>query len=100
MENESKEKNGPVKKIKIGRVEVSVWRNVNDVKVNGKTEERVFFNTSVVKNYFDANAGKKGEWKTSNSFSVTELPKVILALMKAQEYILMEAGHESDTEKD
>ncbi|MCX6801008.1 MAG: hypothetical protein NTZ73_02375 [Candidatus Diapherotrites archaeon] len=64
----------PVKKLKIGTIDVAVWEN--ESKKGDK-----FFTTTIERSY------KKGEeWKKTNSFRMNDLPKAILALQKAFEF--------------
>ncbi|MDD3159649.1 MAG: hypothetical protein PHQ98_01640 [Candidatus ainarchaeum sp.] len=67
----------PVKKIKIGLIEVAVWENTAQ-------DGNKFFSTTLDKNY------KDGEnWKKTNSLNEKDLPKAILALQKAYEFIAL-----------
>jgi len=67
--------NAPKAKFNVGAVSVAVWEN------EGK--EGTSFNTiSIDKRYKDGE-----EWKSTNSMKVNELPKAILALQKAYEYV-------------
>ncbi|MFH0714197.1 MAG: hypothetical protein V1847_00370 [Candidatus Diapherotrites archaeon] len=67
----------PVKKFKVGRVNVSVWENGNG--------EKKFKSVKCEKRFQD----KKGEWQSSSSFSQTEIPNAILGLQKAFEYLAL-----------
>jgi uncharacterized protein (DUF736 family) len=65
----------PVKKIKIGGIEVAVWENTSK-------EGNKFFTTTMERSY------KVGEeWKKTNSLRDNDLPKAILALNKAYEFV-------------
>lgn len=66
----------PVKKFNVGAVQAAVWDN--DSK-GGKQ----FFSVSFDKRYKD----KEGNWKSANSLMANDLPKAILALQKAFEYV-------------
>ena len=66
----------PVKKFNVGAVQAAVWNN--DSK-----EGKQFFSISFDKRYKD----KEGNWKSSNSLKTVDLPKAILALQKAFEYV-------------
>ncbi len=65
----------PIKKIKIGGVEVAVWENKSQ-------EGNKFYNTTMERNYKDGE-----EWKKTNSLRDNDLPKAILALQKAYEFV-------------
>ncbi len=68
----------PVKKFSAGAVQVAVWEN------EGK-EGNNFYSVSLSKRYKDKNE----EWKNSNSLKQTDLPKAVLALNKAYEYLTL-----------
>ncbi len=65
----------PVKKIKIGGIEVAVWKNTSK-------EGNDFFTTTMERNYKDGE-----DWKKTNSLRDNDLPKAMLALQKAFEYV-------------
>ena len=70
----------PEKKFKVGACTASVF--VNEVATeNGKTAMR---SVSLQKTYKD----KEGNFQHSSSFRANELPKAILALTKAYEYLV------------
>jgi hypothetical protein len=54
--------NRPVAKFKHGGIELSVWPN--------QTENGTMYNTTISNSYKD---DKSGEWKTTSSFSPTDL---------------------------
>ncbi len=68
----------PVKKFGVGGVQVAIWEN------QGK-EGNSFYTVSFDKRYKD----KNDEWKSSNSLTKNDLPKAILALQKAYEFIAL-----------
>ena len=68
----------PIKKIQSGTIQAAVWRN------NSK-EGNEFFSVSLDKRYKDA----KGEWQSSSSFKPNDLPKAVLVLQKAYEFIAL-----------
>jgi hypothetical protein len=65
----------PVKKIKIGGIEVAVWKN-------SSKEGREFFTTTMERNY-----KIEEDWKKTNTLRDNDLPKAILALQKAFEFV-------------
>ena len=65
----------PEKKIKAGAVIATIWNN------KGKNGDYVSVKLS--RTYMD----KENQWKESNSFRETDLPKAGLVLEKAYEYI-------------
>ena len=64
----------PVKKVKIGGIEVAVWENTS-------SDGNKFFTTTMERNYKDGE-----DWKKTNSLRVNDLPKAILDLQKAYEF--------------
>ena len=73
--SEEKSNSGPVKKVKVGAVEVAVWEN-------SSKEGKKFFTTTMERNY------KTGEeWKKTNSLRMDDLPKAILALQEAYHFV-------------
>jgi hypothetical protein len=65
----------PVKKIKIKGIEAAVWENESK-------EGNKFYNVTMERNY---KAGE--EWKKTNSLRENDIPKAILALQKAYEFM-------------
>jgi hypothetical protein len=82
----------PEKVFKIGAVRASVFRNIIM-----KAGQSIQLPKVVVEvRYKD----KNGQWQGTNSLSVNELPKAILALQKAFEYLMehkADAPHSEDT---
>ena len=68
----------PVKKFSLGGVQVAVWENQSK-------EGRQFNTVSIERRYKD----KNDEWQSTNSLKTSDLPKAILALQKAYEYIAL-----------
>ncbi len=69
----------PEQKYSAGGITATVWANTKD----GKT----FHNVSFDKRYKD----KEGNWKSTNSLNVTDLPKAIMVLGKAFEYAALKS---------
>ena len=69
----------PVKKIRVGCASATVWENKK--VIDGK--EVVFNSVSIDKNYKDA----EDKWQKTNSLTGNDIPKMILALQKAFEYV-------------
>lgn len=74
--------NLPERKIRAGAVSATVWLNKSQ-KENG--EESEYRTVSLERNYKD----KGGEWKSSNSMRVGDVPKAIAALQKAYEHLVL-----------
>jgi hypothetical protein len=80
--------NHPEKKFRAGAICATVWKN-QSIK-DGKVVE--YRTISFDRNYQDT----KGEWNTTNSLRVNDLPRASLVLQKAYEYIaLKEQAEES-----
>ena len=68
----------PVKKFSVGGIQVAVWEN------QGK-EGNTFYSVSFDRRYKD----KDDEWKSTTSLKKNDLPKAVLALQKAYEFIAL-----------
>lgn len=81
--------NQPIKKIKHGAVSLAVFEN-NFVR-NGQNMKMQ--SASLTRNYKD----KLGNWQKATSFGVNDIPKAILCLQKAYEFLTTagEAGNAS-----
>lgn len=74
--------NQPELKIKAGSITATVWKN--EASRNGETH---YFNTiTLTRSYKD----KEGNWKNTNSFRTSDLPKAILVLQKVYEKLTLE----------
>ena len=74
--------NIPEKKFSTGSLSATVWQN------QGKSKEGddVSFRTvSFQRRYKD----KNGEWQSTNTLRINDLPKASLVLQKAYEYLVM-----------
>ena len=81
----------PEATFKAGAIQASVFMNVR--KVKGK--ELKIPSVSFQKRY------KEGEeWKSTSSLNTNELPKAILALGRAYQYLLTRGGESMDEEED
>ena len=78
--------NQPEKKFRIGSISATVWKNQSEK--DGKTLE--YRTVSFNRNYQD----NKGEWNTTNSLRVNDLPKAALVLQKAYEYVSFKSSEE------
>ena len=74
--------NKPVKKVRAGAVSVSIFENTG----KGRNGESTTFSSVVLqKRYKD----KSGDWQTSGSLNVNDLPKAALLLNRAYEYLVI-----------
>jgi hypothetical protein len=68
----------PVKKFSVGGIQVAIWENDGN-------EGRKFYSVSFDRRYKD----KEGNWQSTTSLGANDLPKAILALQKAYEYVAL-----------
>ena len=69
------------KKFSTGGISATVWRN--ESKIEDKEGE--YWTISVDRRYKD----KEGNWKSTNSLRVNDLPKMALVASKAYEYLVL-----------
>lgn len=72
----------PVKKFSTGVISATIWRNERTTK-----DGKVFETHSV--NLQRRYANKNGEWMTSNSLRIADLPKAALVLEEAFKYLVL-----------
>jgi hypothetical protein len=75
-EIEIPKKRQPEKTFKAGSVTVAIWRNGSG--------DQLTYSVTLEKRFL-----KSGEWKTIKSLNVNDLPKAVLALQKAYEYLVL-----------
>lgn len=80
MEHINLEKNAPEKKFRASPVAATVWANEAKTK---EGEATMFRTISLERSYRD----KDGVWQNTSSMRVNDLPKAILVLQKAYEYV-------------
>ena len=68
----------PIKKFSVGGIQLAIWENEGQ-------ENRKFYSVSFDRRYKD----KEGNWKSTTSLGANDLPKAILALQKAYEFIAL-----------
>ncbi|MBI2134965.1 hypothetical protein HYU09_03165 [Candidatus Woesearchaeota archaeon] len=74
--------NLPEKKFSTGALTATVWENQG----KGQSGEDVSYRTvSFQRRYKD----KKGDWQSTNTLRLNDLPKASLVLQKAYEYLVM-----------
>lgn len=89
MENTNSGKNVPEKKFSTGAISATIWKNNGTSK---KTGESVEFRTiQIDRRYRD----KEGNWQSTNSLRLNDLPKAALVLQKAYEYLVLRGGEAS-----
>ena len=72
----------PEKSFRIGAVRASVWKNIRESK-DGKTYEAR--SVTIDRTYKD----REGNYKSNNRFTAPEIPKAILLLQRAYEYLVL-----------
>ena len=87
------EKNQPEKKFRAGAVSATIWANEGTNKDGEKVEYRTI---SIDRNYKD----KEDKWQSTNSLRLNDLPRAVLVLNKAYEYLMLrDKGAESVEEE-
>ena len=79
----------PEKVIKVGAVQASIFQN--QVEKNGKT-----YNSPKV--LVQVRFKKDNQWSGTSSLGLADIPKAILALQKAFEFLAIKADPEKDPE--
>lgn len=80
MENINVNKNTPERKFRASPITATIWTN----EAKGKDGATNLFRTiTLERTYKD----KQDAWKTTNSLRVNDLPKAVLVLNKAFEYV-------------
>ena len=85
------EGNKPEKKFSTGAISATIWKNTG-VGKDGKTFES--HSVSLQRRYKD----KTGEWKSTDSLRVNDLPKAALVIEEAFRYLVLN-GHTDDQPK-
>ena len=80
--------NSPEKKFRAGAIAATIWKN--DVEKEGKTFE--FKTVSLERNYKD----KNDEWQTTSTLRINDIPKAVLVLNKAYEYLTLKEQNMHD----
>ena len=91
MEPSTNQKNTPEKQFSTGAISATVWKN------NGKNKQGdlVEFRTiSLQRRYKD----KEDNWQSTNSLRINDLPRAVLVLNKAYEYIVLREQNSSSEE--
>ncbi len=83
MTNTETTGNQPEKKFSTGVISATVWKNNGTSKKDGSQVE--FKTITLQRRYKD----KEGNWKSTNSLRLNDLPKASLVLNKAYEYLTL-----------
>lgn len=81
------DKTQPVKKFQAGGISSAVWKNGLR---NADGTSRTVNSVTLDRRY----KGSDGQWQSSNSFHVNDLPKAQLVLAQAYEYLVTNSGAE------
>lgn len=76
----------PEQKFRVGCVSATIWNN--EAKKDGKIKE--FKTVSFERNYKD----KDGDWQATSSLNINDLPKAMVVLGKAYEYLTLRDAKE------
>ena len=82
IEKQVEKQNLPEKKFSTGSIQVTVWKNQVKAKDGKDHEYRTF---SFLRRYRD----QAGEWKSSCTLRINDLPKAVVALSKAYEFAVL-----------
>lgn len=74
--------NTPEKRFTTGVISATVWKNQGTNKEGKPTE---YHTISIQRRYKD----REGNWKSTNSLRINDLPKASLVLDKAYEYLVL-----------
>jgi len=80
--------NVPEKKFSTGVISATIWKNAGTSKKGDPVEFRTI---SLQRRYTD----EKGEWKSTSSLRINDLPKASLVLNKAYEYLVLKEQADS-----
>ncbi len=92
MNTENTGKQLPEKKFSTGAISATIWKNDGTSKRTGGPVE--FRTVTLQRRYTD----KEGNWQTSNSLRLNDLPKASLVLQKAYEYLVLK-GQDSPSKE-
>ena len=94
MNTESNGKTLPEKKFSTGAICATIWKNNG---TNRKTGEPVEYRTiQLDRRYKD----KEGNWQSTDSLRLNDLPKASLVLQKAYEYLVLKGQGSSSSSVD
>ena len=81
--------NLPLKKFRAGAISATIWENQG---TNQQGQAVTFKSVNFERSYKDA----KGEWQTTSALRTNDLPKAVLVLQKAYEYLAINAGEHEE----
>lgn len=84
-----KEKQKPEKKFRVGAVAAAIWKRSHESKDGKKFET---FQVSLDRIWLD----QDGSYRSSGNFGINDIPKAILAMQQAYEFIATKASTDGD----
>ena len=88
-EMSAKAGNQPEKKFRAGAVSATVWQNTGQNKKTG--EETTYRTISLQRGYKD----KNDQWQNTASMRINDLPRAVLVLRQAYEYVVTSRQQDS-----
>ncbi|MFP4567894.1 MAG: hypothetical protein ACLFN8_03035 [Candidatus Woesearchaeota archaeon] len=82
----------PEKKFRAGTISATIWLNHGK---DSEGKETKYKTVSFERSYMD----KEGNWQTTNSLRIGDLPKATLVLNKAYEYLALQDGEHHDEDE-
>jgi len=83
----------PIKKFQAGGISAAVWKNL--VKL-GNGSEGSMLSVTLDRRYKDS----QGEWQSSSSYRLNDLPKTVLVLTQAYSYLATAGDKDVDADDD
>ena len=81
-------KNQPEKKFRAGAVCATIWKNQTE-----KADKEIEYRTISLERSYQK---KTGEWGSTSSFRVNDIPKATLVLQKAYEYVTLKQSYSNE----
>lgn len=85
------DKNLPEKKFRSGPISVTIWKNRKKI---GDDKVSYFYTITLERSY-----KKDNEWKSTNIYRTNDIPKVIVLLNKAYEYLVVQKSDKEIAEE-
>ena len=82
-------KQRPEQAFAAGAIRAAIWKNPGKTSDGQETD---FYSVRLERRYKDAN----GQWQSTNSFRVNDLPKAQLLLAKAFEHLVFQEREDND----
>lgn len=86
------EKKLPEKKFRAGAISATVWKNTGQSKFDGQPKD--YMTVSFERVYQDK---QSGEWKSTTSLRVNDLPRAAVVITKAYEYLVLKGQEEAES---